>query len=105
MLYAPLANARIHYVDARDVGVVAAHLLTEERHQYQEYEVTGPEALSCVQLAEIFSTILDVPVRYTVISDEDAQQTLLKRYSAWTAHAATTLLQFSLQGVEPVLLG
>jgi len=98
MIFAPLANARISYVDARDVGAVAAHLLTEEGHQDQEYEVTGPEALSCGQLAEIFSTLLDVPVRYTAISDDDAQQEFLKRYSAWTAHAVLTLLQFYRQG-------
>ena len=98
MIFAPLGNARISYVDARDVGAVAAHLLTEEGHRYQECEVTGPEALSCGQLAEIFSTILDVPVRYTAISDEDALQVLLKRYSAWTAHAVLTLLQFYRQG-------
>jgi uncharacterized protein YbjT (DUF2867 family) len=98
MIFAPLAHARISYVDARDVGAVAAHLLTEEGHQDQEYEVTGPEALSCVQLAEIFSTLLDVPVRYTAISDEEAQQALLKRYPAWTARAVLTLLQFYRQG-------
>src|SRR5215472_5120304 len=98
MIFAPLANARISYVDARDVGAVAAHLLTEEGHQDQEYEVTGPEALSCGQLAEIFSMILNVPVRYTAISDDDAQQELLKRYSAWTAHAVLTLLQFYRHG-------
>ena len=98
MLYAPLANARMSYVDARDVGAVAAHLLTEEGHQDQEYEVTGPEALSCGQVAEIFSTLLEVPVRYTAISDEEAHQALLKRYSAWTAQAVLTLLQFYRQG-------
>jgi uncharacterized protein YbjT (DUF2867 family) len=98
MIFAPLANARISYVDARDVGAVAAHLLTEEGHQNQEYEVTGPEALPCGQLAEIFSTLLEVPVRYTAISDNEAQQALLKRYSAWTAHAVLTLLQFYRQG-------
>lgn len=98
MIYAPLAHAYISYVDARDVGAVAAHMLTEEGRYSQEYEVTGPEALSCEQLAEIFSTILDVPVRYTAISDEDAQQALLNRYSAWTAHAVLTLLQFYRQG-------
>jgi uncharacterized protein YbjT (DUF2867 family) len=85
-------------VDARDVGAVAAHLLTEEGHQDQEYEVTGPEALSCGQVAEIFSTLLGVPVRYTAISDEEAQQVFLKRYAAWTAHAVLTLLQFYRQG-------
>jgi uncharacterized protein YbjT (DUF2867 family) len=98
MLCAPLANARISYVDARDVGAVAAHLLTEEGHQGQEYEVTGPEALSCGQLAETFSTLLDVPVRYMSISDEEAHQAFLKRYAAWTAQAVLTLLQFYRQG-------
>ena len=98
MIFAPLADARISYVDARDVGAVAAHLLTEEGHQDQEYEVTGPEALSCGQLAEIFSAVLDVPVRYTAISDEEAQQAFLKRYSAWATHAVLTLLQFYRQG-------
>jgi uncharacterized protein YbjT (DUF2867 family) len=98
MIFAPLADARISYVDARDVGAVAARLLTEEGHQDQEYEVTGPEALSCGQLAEIFSTLLEVPVRYTAISDEEAQQAFLKRYSAWATHAVLTLLQFYRQG-------
>jgi uncharacterized protein YbjT (DUF2867 family) len=106
MICAPLANARITYVDAREVGAVAAHLLTEEGHQDQEYEVTGSEALSCGQLAEIFSAVLDVPVRYTATSDEEAQQALLKRYSAWTAHAVLTLLQFYLSPPEdPALQG
>jgi uncharacterized protein YbjT (DUF2867 family) len=98
MIFAPLANARISYVDARDVGAVAAHLLTEEGHQDQEYEVTGPEALSCGQVAEICSTLLEVPVRYTAISDEEAIQAFLKRYAAWSAHALLTLLQFYRQG-------
>ncbi|WP_201394485.1 SDR family oxidoreductase [Ktedonobacter sp. SOSP1-52] len=107
MIYAPLANARISYVDARDVGAVAAHLLTEEGYQYQEYEVTGPEAITCTQLAEIFSSLLHTPVRYATISDEEAEKALLGLYSSWTAHAVVTLLQFYRQGggdlVTPVV--
>ena len=98
MICAPLDDARISYVDARDVGAVAAHLLTEEGHQDQQYEVTGPEALSGEQLAEIFSAVLNMPVRYTAISDEEAQQAFLKHYSAWMAHAVLTLLQYYRQG-------
>jgi diphthamide biosynthesis methyltransferase len=49
-------------------------------------------------MAEICSTLLDVPVRYTTISDEEAQQALLKRSSVWTARAVLTLLQFYRQG-------
>ena len=107
MIYAPLADARMSYVDARDVGAVAARLLTKEGHQYQEYEVTGPEAITCTQLAEIFSSLLHTPVHYATISDEEAEKALLGRYSPWRARAVVTLLQFYRQGggnlVTPVV--
>jgi uncharacterized protein YbjT (DUF2867 family) len=107
MIYAPLADARISYVDARDVGAVAARLLTKEGHHYQEYEVTGPEAITCTQLAEIFSSFLHTPVHYATISDEETEKALLGRYSPWRARAVVTLLQFYRQGggnlVTPVV--
>lgn len=107
MIYAPLADARMSYVDARDVGAVAARLLTKEGHQYQEYEVTGPEAITCTQLAEIFSSLLHTPVHYATISDEETEKALLGRYSPWRARAVVTLLQFYRQGggnlVTPVV--
>lgn len=107
MIYAPLADARMSYVDARDVGAVAARLLTKEGRQYQEYEVTGPEAITCTQLAEIFSSFLHTPVHYATISDEETEKALLGRYSPWRARAVVTLLQFYRQGggnlVTPVV--
>jgi len=107
MIYAPLADARMSYVDARDVGAVAARLLTKEGHQDQEYEVTGPEAITCTQLAEIFSSFLHTPVHYATISDEETEKALLGRYSPWRARAVVTLLQFYRQGggnlVTPVV--
>jgi len=107
MIYTPLANARMSYVDARDIGAVAAHLLGEEKHQYKEYEVTGPEAITCTQLAEIFSSLLHTPVHYATISDEETEKALLGRYSPWRARAVVTLLQFYRQGggnlVTPVV--
>jgi uncharacterized protein YbjT (DUF2867 family) len=107
MMYAPLADARLSYVDARDIGAVAAHLLSEEKHQDKEYDVTGPEAITCRQLAEIFSSFLHTPVHYATISDEEAEKALLGRYSPWRAHAVVTLLQFYRQGggslVTPVV--
>ncbi len=107
MIYAPLADTRMSYVDARDVGAVAARLLTKEGHQYQEYEVTGPEAITCTQLAEIFSSFLHTPVHYATISDEETEKALLGSYSPWRARAVVTLLQFYRQGggnlVTPVV--
>lgn len=98
MMYAPLGQGSVSYVDERDVARVAIHLLTEEKYYDQEYEVTGPEALSCTRLAEVFSTLLGKPVRFTNVSDEEAEQGLLKLYSPWAAHAVVTLLQFYRQG-------
>ncbi|GHO87125.1 NmrA family NAD(P)-binding protein [Dictyobacter formicarum] len=107
MMYAPLADARMSYVDARDIGAVAAHLLGEEKYQYKEYDATGPEAITCTQLAEIFSSLLHTPVHYATISDEEAEKAFLGLYSPWTAHAVVTLLQFYRQGggdlVTPVV--
>jgi uncharacterized protein YbjT (DUF2867 family) len=95
------------YVDARDIGAVAVHLLGEAKHQYKEYEVTGPEAITCTQLAEIFSSLLHTPVHYATISDEETEKALLGRYSSWRARAVVTLLQFYRQGggnlVTPVV--
>ncbi|GHO51324.1 NmrA family NAD(P)-binding protein [Ktedonospora formicarum] len=98
VMYAPLADMRMSYVDARDIGAVAAHLLGEKKYQSKEYDVTGPEAITCTQLAEIFSSLLHTPVRYVPISDEEAEKVLLGLYSSWAAHAVTTLLQFYRQG-------
>jgi uncharacterized protein YbjT (DUF2867 family) len=107
MMFAPLADARLSYVDARDIGAVAAHLLVEEKYQYKEYDVTGPETITCTQLAEIFSSLLHTPVHYAAISDEDAEKAILGFHSPWTAHAVVTLLQFYRQGggdlVTPVV--
>ena len=60
----------------------------------QLLEVTGPEAITCTQLAEIFSSLLHTPVHYATISDEETEKALLGRYSPWRARAVVTLLQF-----------
>jgi uncharacterized protein YbjT (DUF2867 family) len=108
MMYAPLADARLSCVDARDIGAVAAHLLSEEKYQYKEYDVTGPEAITYTQLAEIFSSLLHIPVHYAAISDEEAEKVLLGLlYTPWKARAVVSLLRFYREGggdfVTPVV--
>src|SRR5262245_228104 len=53
----PAGNAKISLVDARDVAAVTAEVLTgnESDHVDKVYDITGPEALSHDQAAEILS--------------------------------------------------
>lgn len=60
--------------------------------------MTGPEAITCTQLAEIFPSFLHTPVHYATISDEETEKALLEPYSPRRAHAVVTLLQCYRQG-------
>jgi uncharacterized protein YbjT (DUF2867 family) len=67
---------RVGFVDARDVGDVAAVIAgTPEHHHGRTYWLTGPELLSYADVATLFTDALEQPVRFTARSsagDEDA---------------------------------
>jgi uncharacterized protein YbjT (DUF2867 family) len=61
----PVGNARTSFIDVRDIGAVAARVLTEEGHENTAYSLTGPEALTYAQVAEMLSEVLGRRIRYT----------------------------------------
>ncbi len=63
-VFVPAGAGRAAFVDVRDLGEVAARAFTEEGHAGQAYVLTGPEALSFVQVAELLSAALGRPIRY-----------------------------------------
>lgn len=54
-LYAPAGDARMPWVDTRDIAAVAGTVLTSKGHEGLVYEITGPEALTYAQVAECLS--------------------------------------------------
>jgi uncharacterized protein YbjT (DUF2867 family) len=64
VLYGMTGAGRTSYSDTRDIAAVAAQALTSPGHQGQRYTVTGPEALSAVEVAERLSAAIGRPVRY-----------------------------------------
>ena len=60
------AGGKGAFVDIRDVAEVAAAVLTEgpDAHAGRKYVVSGPEALSMKQVAELFSVALGQVVRF-----------------------------------------
>ena len=56
-LHAPAGEMKFSAVDVRDIAAVAAHVLTEDGHQWQRYTITGPAgALACRDRGEALSS-------------------------------------------------
>jgi uncharacterized protein YbjT (DUF2867 family) len=72
--YIPAADAKVSFVDARNIAAVAVKALMDgDRHYNKTYTVTGPEALSYHQAAEILSNATGKKIDYVNVSDEDAR--------------------------------
>ena len=74
--YLPLEDAKVSLVDVRDIAAVAVKSLTEDRsdkHNNKTYLITGPEALSYYQAAEVLSSATDKKISYVNISEEEAR--------------------------------
>jgi uncharacterized protein YbjT (DUF2867 family) len=69
----PFRAGKWTFVDARDVGAVAAKALIETSHAGRTYTVTGSETFTYYEVAEQFSTILGKPVKYADITANEAR--------------------------------
>lgn len=97
--YAPLGDARVSYVDARDVSSVAFTTLTEDGHENRAYEITGPEALSYYDMAREFSTALGKEVKYVDVPMDAARGAMLGLgMQEWLVNALTELFNFYGEG-------
>lgn len=63
-MYLPAKDGLVAFIDSRDIGGVAALALTEPGHEEKAYHLTGPEAFTFYQVAEMLSTVLGRTIRY-----------------------------------------
>lgn len=61
----PVGKALTSFIDVRDIAAVAVEALTDRKHRNQSYTLTGSEALSYYQVADILSEALGRTIRYT----------------------------------------
>jgi uncharacterized protein YbjT (DUF2867 family) len=81
----PLGRANTAMIDARDVGRVAARVLSEEGHEQQIYRLTGPELLNFHDVAEQMSTVLQRSIEYIEQTPEAFREVLGTVYSITVA--------------------
>jgi len=75
--YLPLGDSKVSFVDARDIAAVGVAALTEDGHENQVYPITGGEALSCDEVANIFSDVTGKEIRYVDVPLEAARQGMI----------------------------
>ncbi len=67
-------DARVAFIDAGDIAAVAGHALTDEVPHDTDHLLTGPEALSYAEVAEIIAKWTGSPVRHRALgTDEHAR--------------------------------
>ncbi|MEM7704366.1 MAG: SDR family oxidoreductase [Pseudomonadota bacterium] len=72
----PLGMARTAPVDTRDVGAVAAAVLSSDQWRNQALRLTGPELMHFEQVADVMSTVLGKPIKYVAQSPEAFREVL-----------------------------
>lgn len=65
----PAAEGQSSFIDVRDIAESAAVALTTDRFDRQAFNLTGPEALSYTQAAQILFEVIGKPIAYTPIDD------------------------------------
>ncbi|MUG94396.1 NAD(P)H-binding protein [Scytonema sp. UIC 10036] len=67
-LVLPAGHGRTSFIDVRDIAAVAVRTLMEDGHSHKAYTLTGGEALTYYEVADIFTAVLGKPIHYTNLS-------------------------------------
>ena len=78
VLAAPMGDAPIAMVDARDVAAVAVAALVDTADRSAVYEVSGPRAISYPYLAERVSAATGTRIRYVHMSQPLARRAMMR---------------------------
>jgi len=99
VFYGSLGEARMSYVDVRDVAAAAAATLSSSAHAKKIYELNGPEALTSREVAQKIAKHSGRAVTYVDIPMEAQQKAMLDAgMPPWQASALTELQQYYVHG-------
>lgn len=81
--YIPGGDAKVSFVDVRDVAAIAVKILAEKNEEYYDLiynrrrlTITGSEAISYYQAAEILSGVTGKRISYVDLTEEDAKKAM-----------------------------
>lgn len=72
------ADGRVGFIDARDVGAVAATIAANwQEHRDATYWLTGPDLLSYTDVADILSDVLGRPITFTARTAKEDEAAMI----------------------------
>lgn len=99
VFYGSYGNARISYLDVRDIAAVVAKALLGGKHDGKTYELNGPEALTCAEVAEKITRDAGITARYVDIPVEAQRKAMLDQgMPAWQVTALIELQEYYTRG-------
>jgi uncharacterized protein YbjT (DUF2867 family) len=78
--YIPAGDAKMSFIDARDIAMITVGILTNNSHEASQqhnnktYNITGQDALSYSQVADILSNEVGKKISYIDVSEDDARK-------------------------------
>ena len=85
-IYAPIGEGRVSVVDVRDIAAVAFAAFTQDGHENQAYNITGPQALSHADMAATISEVVGRTIQFVDIPPATMREILLSvHFPEWTA--------------------
>lgn len=79
VVHGTMERARCNYIDVRDIGDIAADVLTRPELAGGTYELTGGRAYSHAELTGLLAELLGRPVRYVDLSPDELREHLMTR--------------------------
>ena len=81
-LHLPAADAKLSFIDVRDIAAVALAALTDRRHAGKAYTLTGGEALDHYEVVSILSRVAEKTITYVPLREEVARAALQRSGAA-----------------------
>jgi uncharacterized protein YbjT (DUF2867 family) len=67
-IFLPLGDARVSHLDLRDLAQAAVAALEDDRQLNRSFDLSGPEALHTLEVAEHIGSAIGRPIRYQPIT-------------------------------------
>jgi len=98
--YMPAGDAKVSFVDVRDIAAVAVKsLINDNQQKGRAYNITGGEALSYGQAAEILSKAVGKKINYVNVTDVDARKGMKDMgMDEWIINSIIELFEFAKAG-------
>ena len=99
VFYGSMGQARVSFLDVRDIAWVTANALSGGQHSGKTYELNGPEALTYSEVAEKITKHAGRAAQYVDIPAEAQRKAMLEQgMPAWQVEALLDLQEYYTSG-------